>query len=121
MTNVIGAGRPLRQTSTVSSEPGNIVAWRPLALPFEHGAWSLLLAPLAVALLIAPSWRGGLLALGTIAAFLARHPFKLALRDWTQRRRYPRTVVCERLTIGYGLVAVAAFVAAGIVIPLLAV
>lgn len=99
---------------------------RPLALPAEHGGWGFLLEPIALALLVAPSFGGALIGVGALAIFLLRHPLKLAAHDWLQRRRYPRTAACELLVAGYGAAAVAAFTAAAFVgrtaalLPLLA-
>jgi len=45
-------------------------------LPREHGSWFLVLEPLALGLLIAPSWAGGALAAATLAGFFARRPLK---------------------------------------------
>jgi hypothetical protein len=86
---------------------------RPLMLPYEHGAWGFLLEPIAVGLLIAPSRAGALIAIGAVAAFLARHPLRLAVRDRVNQKRVPRTRVCEWLALGYGAIAVAAFLGAG--------
>jgi hypothetical protein len=47
-------------------------------LPREHGSWFLVLEPLALGLLIAPSWAGGALAAATLAGFFARRPLKPA-------------------------------------------
>ena len=81
---------------------------RPLAIPVEHGAWSFLLEPIVLGLVIAPSRVGALIALGTIALMLARQPLKLMLRDWS-RQRYPRTAVCEALVATYGVAALIVF------------
>ena len=98
------------------------VALRPLALPPEHGAWAFLLEPIAVGLLIAPSRDGALIAFGVTMAFLARHPLLLALRDWQKHKRYPRTPICERLALGYALLAAVALLFVGVkpLLPLLA-
>jgi hypothetical protein len=85
------------------------VALRPLALPAEHGAWGFLLEPIALGLLIAPSMTGVLIALGSVSAFLARHPLKLALHDWLRGKSYPRTRACAWLAAGYGALACALF------------
>jgi hypothetical protein len=85
------------------------VALRPLALPPEHGAWAFLLEPIAVGLLVAPSKGGAFIAFGAVAAFLARHPLLLALRDHKSGKRYPRTAICERLALGYATLAAIAF------------
>jgi hypothetical protein len=94
---------------------------RPLALPYEHGAWGFLLEPIAVGLLVAPSRAGALVALGALFAFLARHPARLAVRDlFVTRKTVPRTRVCVLLTLGYGSVAITAFCFVGLtpLIPL---
>jgi hypothetical protein len=93
---------------------------RKLALPYEHGAWGFLLEPVAVGLLVAPSRAGVLVAVGAIAAFLARHPLRMAVRDWVTHKRVPRTRTCVMLALGYGLVAIAALSLVGVkpLIPL---
>lgn len=98
------------------------VALRPLALPPEHGAWAFLLEPIAVGLLVAPSVSGAFITFGAFAAFLARHPLLLALRDRKSGKRYPRTAICERLVLGYAVLAALAFVQVGIkpMLPLVA-
>lgn len=78
---------------------------RPLAVPVEHGAWGFLLEPILLGLLVAPSPAGALIGMGGLAVFLLRHPLKLAIRDWSRRRRYPRTKLCEMLVVLYGLAA----------------
>lgn len=85
---------------------------RPLALPAEHGAWGLLLEPVVLGLLVAPSASGFLIALAVIAAFLGRQPLKLAGQDWLRRRRYPRTAVCELLAATNFIAASLAFAGA---------
>lgn len=89
------------------------VSIRPLALPAEHGGWGFVLEPIALALLIAPSWPGVMIGIATVAAFLARQPMQLAIADWRRRRRYPRTIVCEKLAATYG-VAIAVTIATAI-------
>jgi hypothetical protein len=100
---------------------------RPLALPFEHGAWGFLLEPVAAGLLVAPSVAGLLIAIAAVAVFLARHPLRLAARDLMQDKRYPRTTICLLLALAYASVAAAAFAGAFVLaggaplIPLIAV
>src|SRR5687768_18395179 len=50
---------------------------RSVALPAEHGGWSMLLEPIVLGLRLVPPWPGACLALALAGAFLARHPFKL--------------------------------------------
>src|SRR5205085_477602 len=81
------------------------LALRPLALPTEHGGWGLLLEPIALALIVAPSMAGGAVAIAAAFGFLARHPLRLALSDLRRRHRYPRTGICLQLGIAYSLAA----------------
>lgn len=85
---------------------------RTVALPVEHGGWSLTLEPVALGLLVAPSPAGFLLALATVGGFLARHPFKIVAADRRHGRRFPRTAVAERFLLLYGGVAIASGLAA---------
>jgi hypothetical protein len=88
-----------------------------VALPVEHGGWSLTLEPVALGLLVAPSPAGFLLALATAGAFLARHPFKIVAADRRHGRRFPRTAVAERFLLLYGGVALASGLAAAAAAP----
>ena len=81
---------------------------RPIALPVEHGGWSLLLEPIALGLLLAPSRSGALLSVSAVALFLARHPGKLAINDWRNGRRGQRTKLAQGFALAYFLVAVLA-------------
>lgn len=69
---------------------------RNVAVPTEHGGWSLTLEPTVLGLLVAWSWPG--LALGVVAmmAFVARTPVKLVLVDRWRGRRLARTGVAAR-------------------------
>jgi hypothetical protein len=60
---------------------------RSLVLPKEHGSWSLALEPLALGLLIAPSLPAVPFSLAVVAAFFARRPMNIALREYRARRR----------------------------------
>ena len=91
------------------------IAIRPLALPSEHGGWGFLFEPIVFAMIVAPSWAGGLTAVAAIGAFLARHPLKLAAQDLLRRKSYPRTAVCLRLAAVYGIPAFIALAFAAIV------
>jgi hypothetical protein len=88
------------------------VRLRTVALPVEHGGWSLTLEPVALGLLVAPSPAGLFLAAATAGAFLARHPFKIVAADRRRGRRFPRTAVAERFLLLYGGVALASALAA---------
>ena len=56
-------------------------------LPKEHGSWSLVLEPLALGLLVAPSSAGGALTVAALAGFFARRPFKAFFAPAATRRR----------------------------------
>jgi hypothetical protein len=95
-------------TSRRSAAPEAPAApWRAVALPVEHGGWGFLLEPLVLGLVLAPSPAGAALALGAAAAFLARHPFRLALLDRRRGVRYPRTALAERFVAAYLAAALA--------------
>jgi hypothetical protein len=97
---------------TTAPFPRPSISIRLLALPSEHGGWGLLLEPVVLAMLIAPSLAGLLIGLGALAMFLMRHPLKLAVHDRKVGRRYPRTGFCELLAGGYAVGAMLAFAAA---------
>jgi hypothetical protein len=56
--------------------------------------------------LLAPSLAGVLLSVGALALFLARHPYKLVVKDWRTARRGQRTILAERFALFYFLIAV---------------
>lgn len=74
-------------------------------LPREHGSWFLVLEPLALGLLIAPSWAGGALAAATLSGFFARRPLKPAFAPVHSVRRQAarETVVMWSALAGAGL------------------
>jgi len=78
-----------------------VVRIRPIALPVEHGGWALLFEPIVLGVLLAPSLTGLWVSVVAIGAFLARHPFKLAIADWRRNRRTIRTPLAERFAIFY--------------------
>jgi hypothetical protein len=111
-----------------TSEPVR-VSWKAVALPVEHGGWGLLGEPILVGLCLAPSWPGAGIAIAALAAFLARHPLKLALADARRGAWYPRTSVALSFVLVHLLLAMAglamawpapllAWVALGLAAPL---
>ena len=106
---------------------------RAVALPTEHGGWGLTAEPVALGLLVAPSWAGAAIGVGAVLAFLARTPTKIALGDLRRRRALARTqvagvVAVVELTLLLACAAIAvgnatgpAFVPLVVVAPLLAV
>lgn len=105
-------GLPPGPLVTGTNEPTR-VSWRAVALPVEHGGWGLLGEPILVGLCLAPSRAGLGIAIAALAAFLARHPLKLALADWRRGSRYARTSVALRFVLVYALLAVAGLAMAG--------
>ena len=79
---------------------------RSVALPVEHGGWSLLLEPILLGLMLAPTVPGLFLSFAATGAFLARHPFKLAVGDWRRKRRSSRTVLAMRFAVIYLCLAI---------------
>lgn len=77
------------------------VRLRDVAVPTEHGGWSLTLEPVLLGLIVAPGGAG--LALGGCAllAFLARTPLKLAVGDRWRKRRLERSRLAEVAAAGY--------------------
>jgi hypothetical protein len=90
--------------NTPAGQPRSL--WRSVAFPAEHGGWGLLGEPIALGLALAPSPAGACLAVAGVAAFLARHPFRLVMIDRRKGVRYPRTAAAERFWLGYSGIAV---------------
>lgn len=90
------------------------VQWRGVAVPTEHGGWSLTLEPVLLGLLVEPSWSGLLLGAAALLAFLVRTPLKLAIGDRRRGRRLERTALAERVAATY-LFVLAAAVAGSII------
>jgi hypothetical protein len=84
-------------------------AMRAVAMPSEHGGWSLSFEPVLLGLLVAWSWSGVALGAAAMLAFLARTPLKLVLVDRWRRRWLPRTALAARVAL-VELVAMAALV-----------
>lgn len=103
---------PVDLTMPVRRPVAPPVAWKPVALPVEHGAWSFLLEPVILGLVLAPSMAGFCLGITALAAFLTRHPLRLAVLDYGKGTRYPRTRLAEQFAVAYAaLAAVSALVA----------
>lgn len=67
--------------------------WRAVAVPAEHGGWSLTAEPAVLGLLVAFSWPGSALGAAAMVAFLARTPLKVVLVDRGRHRWLDRTRV----------------------------
>ena len=86
------------RTSTTSSRG----ALRAVALPTEHGGWSLTLEPVLLGLLVAWSWPGLAIGAAAMLAFVARTPVKVVLVDRWRGRWLPRS----RLATMVGLIEI---------------
>lgn len=82
---------------TVPVEAG----WKQVALPSEHGGWSLTLEPVLLGLLAVPSPAGLALGFAALFAFLSRVPVKVLLVDRLRRRQLPRTRRASRVALLY--------------------
>lgn len=70
---------------------------RTVAVPAEHGGWSLTLEPVLLGLLAAWSWAGLALGVAALLAFVARTPLKLVLVDRFRDRWLDRTGLAARV------------------------
>ncbi|MGI9624578.1 MAG: YwiC-like family protein [Acidimicrobiales bacterium] len=95
--------------------PQTKAMWRQVALPSEHGGWSLTAEPVVLGLLVAWSWSGLALGLAAVLAFIARTPLKVVLVDRRRQRWLDRTRVASRIVVGELLVVavLAVFAAVG--------
>ena len=84
---------------------------RAVAIPTEHGGWSLTLEPVLLGLLVAWSWPGLSLGVAAMLAFLARTPLKLVLVDGWRGRWLTRTTVAAQVA-GAELLVLATLVTA---------
>ncbi len=73
---------------------------RSVALPTEHGGWSLTLEPALLGLLVAPSVSGLALAAAALTSFVVRTPLKVGLVDRRRRRRLARTRLADIIATG---------------------
>lgn len=76
--------------------PGQRSTLKSVALPSEHGGWSLTLEPAVLGLLVAPSWQGLALLFAAMLAFLCRTPLKIAVGDIRRHRWLDRSKVAIR-------------------------
>lgn len=82
---------------------------RAVALPAEHGGWSLIIEPIVLGLLVAPSIGGLFIGVGALACFLARHPLKVAIGDRRRNRVLKRTSLADRFALFYAMLAIVSF------------
>jgi hypothetical protein len=94
VTSVPGPTSPI---TPLGRPPRVRAGWRAVALPDEHGGWSLTAEPALLGLLVAPSWAGAALAVAAMVAFVVRTPLKLVLVDRWRHRWLPRTRLAARI------------------------
>lgn len=92
---------------TDSSRTTGNVTLSKVALPTEHGGWSLTLEPVLLGLIVAPTWAGAALGMVALLGFLMRTPLKLSLGDRLRGRRLARTRLADRTLIAEGTLLVA--------------
>lgn len=71
--------------------------WRQVAVPSEHGGWSLTAEPVVLGLVAAWSWPGLALGLAAMTAFVARTPVKVVLVDRWRHRWLDRSRLAARI------------------------
>jgi hypothetical protein len=96
----------------VELSTGNRGTLRAVAMPTEHGGWSLTLEPVLLGLLVAWSWPGLALGAAAMLAFLARTPLKVVLVDRWRGRWLTRTTRAAQVAAVELLVLVSLAVAA---------
>jgi hypothetical protein len=90
------------------------VSIRRIALPLEHGGWSLAGEPVVLGLIAAPSAAGAFAGVAAIMAFLARQPVKIFLGDLYRGRLFPRSkaaLAVASIYLALGALALTAAVA----------
>ena len=71
--------------------------WRQVAVPSEHGGWSLTAEPAVLGLIVAWSWPGLALGVAAMLGFVARTPLKVVLVDRWRHRWLDRTRLAARI------------------------
>jgi len=89
-------------------------ALRRVALPTEHGGWSLTVEPALLGLIAAPSLAGVLLGLAALVGFVVRTPLRVVLVDRLRRRRLPRTRLATQVALAEVVVLGALFAGASV-------
>lgn len=101
--------KPSSEADSLAAQPAKRnISYKSIALPAEHGSWSLTTEPILLGLLVAPTWAGLFMAIAAFAVFLINRPLKIY---WTDRRRgrtYERTAIAWRFVVFYGAIALAA-------------
>lgn len=100
MNDTEASGSIAADAGTPSTSDDRGVSWRSVALPSEHGGWSLTAEPALLGLIVAWSLPGLALGIAAMVAFIARTPLKLVLVDRFRHRRLPRTGLAARIAAG---------------------
>lgn len=101
-----------KKTAVADKTQARSVSFKSVALPAEHGSWSLVSEPIVLGMLVAPTWTGLALVIAAFFLFLFNRPFKLY---WTDRRRgrsFERTVMARRYALIFGAIALVSAIAA---------
>lgn len=83
---------------------------RGLALPKEHGSWSILLEPLVAGIAVAPSPASPFIALLFVSGFLAHQPLRICLTDLRNGRKMPHTSSAVVLAAAFVAVTIIGFI-----------
>ena len=97
----------------MANTAGPRAGWKSVALPSEHGGWSLTAEPALLGLIVAFSRSGLALAVAAMVAFVARTPLKIVLVDRWRHRWLARSSLALRI-LAVELVVLAALAAAAI-------
>lgn len=92
MTDAIEARTP---TLDSAARPSGL--WRQVAVPSEHGGWSLTAEPAVLGLIVAWSWSGFALGVAAMLGFVARTPLKVVLVDRWRHRWLDRSRLAARI------------------------
>lgn len=84
------------------------VSFKSVALPAEHGSWSLVSEPILLGLLVAPTLAGLAMAVSAFAVFLVNRPLKIYLADRRRGRSYERTALAGRFVLIFSAIALIA-------------
>ncbi len=106
------ATRSIGSTPSETATPDRSVSWRSIALPTEHGGWSLTAEPALLGLLVAWSAPGLALGAAAMVAFVTRTPLKLVLVDRFRHRWLARTRLAAQIAVVEVAVLVALVVSA---------
>ena len=103
-----GATSPSTNRPQRSTKP----EWKKVAIPSEHGGWSLTLEPVVLGLIASWSIAGLLVGIATLLVFLARTPLKVVLVDRWRDRWLPRTALAAKFAAAELSVVIASMAAA---------